>query len=130
MKNPLLTSLQHSIHRLDGLGRNGAPFYVEEYARCSDEVSRLTNELYLSSLQGDTPEEEAAICLALLEGYRASHACLGDTHRRADSLLARSYRILDMLPASSLKLRLLHACYAESGDESLCEEIDELRALV
>lgn len=129
MTHHLLTSLQRSIHRLDGLGRNGAPLYVEEYDRCSDEVARLTTELSLSALQGDTPEEEAAICLALLEGYQTSHACLGNT-QQLNSLLARCYRILDMLPASPLKLRLLHACYVESGDESLCEEIDELRALV
>lgn len=52
------------------LGLDGDPIYAEHFSRLNKEIQILSDALY--SVKGDTPEEEAGICLALLMGYNAT----------------------------------------------------------
>lgn len=121
-QNKQITLLQQSILHLNGLGIGDTSLYPEEFTRSIDEVSRLTNDLYHSVLQSDTPEREATICLALLQGYQASYVDYGDKQQHINNLLSRCWNILDRLPATPLKLHLLATCYIECADESLLDE--------
>ena len=67
-------------------------------------------------------EEEASLCIALLTGYNATIYNHGDKEDKIQSVLNRSWDLLDTLPASLLKCRLLVACYAEVFDEELAAE--------
>ena len=72
-------------------------------------------------------EEQANVCLALLKGYSASFIDHGEKLQHVQEVLKRCWDILDILPASLLKLRLLTACYGEVFDEAL---VDEARSII
>ena len=63
----------------------------------------------------------------LLMGYNASFIDHGEKREHIQEILDRCWDILDTLPASLLKLRLLTACYGEVFDEPLA---DEARAII
>lgn len=67
-------------------------------------------------------EEQAHVCLALLMGYNASFIDYGEKQQHIQEVLDRCWDLLDVLPASLLKLRLLTACYGEVFDEPLADE--------
>ena len=67
-------------------------------------------------------EEQANVCLALLMGYSASFVDHGEKQQHVQEVLNCCWDILDTLPASLLRLRLLTACYGEVFDEPLAEE--------
>ena len=69
-----------------------------------------------------TVEEQANVCLALLMGYNASFVDHGEKQIHVQEVLNRCWNILDSLPASLLKLRLLTACYGEVFDDPLADE--------
>ena len=114
--------LQRAAHELMYLGMDGSPVYSEDLSRRNGEVYRLTTTLYNSGVKGSTVEEQANICLALLMGYSASFIDYGERQEHVQEVLDRCWDILDALPASLLKLRLLTACYGEVFDEPLAEE--------
>ena len=58
------------------LGLDGDPIYTEHFSRLNKEIQILSDALY--SVKGDTPEEEAGICLALLMGYNATKMSVAD----------------------------------------------------
>ena len=87
----------------------------------------MTTTLYNSGIKGSTVEEQASVCLALLMGYNASFIDHGEKREHIQEILDRCWDILDTLPASLLKLRLLTACYGEVFDEPLA---DEARAII
>lgn len=91
-------------------------------SRRNGEVYHLTAALYNSGAKGSTVEEQADICLALLMGYSASFVDHGEKQQHVQEVLDRCWNILDTLPASLLKLRLLTACYGEVFDEPLADE--------
>ena len=115
-------ALQRAAHELMYLGVDGSPIYSDDLSRRNGEVYRLTTALYDSGVKGFTIEEQANICLALLMGYSASFIDHGEKQKRVQEVLDRCWDILDALPASLLKLRLLTACYGEVFDESLANE--------
>ena len=78
--------------------------------------------MYNSGAKGSTTEEQANVCLALLMGYSASFIDHGEKQKHVQEVLDRCWDILDVLPASLLKLRLLTACYGEVFDEPLANE--------
>lgn len=78
--------------------------------------------LYRSGVKGTTIDEQANVCLALLMGYSASFVDHGEKQRHVQKVLDCCWDVLDALPASLLKLRLLTACYGEVFDESLADE--------
>ena len=108
-------TLQRAAHELMYLGMDGSPVYSDDLSRRNGEVYRLTMALYRSGVKGTTIEEQANVCLALLMGYSASFVDHGEKQRHVQ-------KVLDALPASLLKLRLLTACYGEVFDESLADE--------
>ena len=115
-------SLQRAAHDLMYLGLDGSPVYSDDLSRRNGEVYRLTTALYNSGATGSTVEEQANVCLALLMGYNASFIDHGEKQLHIQEILNRCWDILDVLPASLLKLRLLTACYGEVFDEPLADE--------
>ena len=122
-----VASLQRAAHDLMYLGMDGSPIYSDDLSRRNNEVYRLTTTLYNSGVKGSTVEEQASVCLALLMGYNASFIDNGEKREHVQKILASCWDILDTLPASLLKLRLLTACYGEVFDEPLA---DEARAII
>ena len=114
--------LQRAAHDLMYLGMDGSPIYSDDLSRRNSEVYRLTTTLYNSGTWGATVEEQANVCLALLKGYSASCIDHGEKQQHVQEVLKRCWDILDALPASLLKLRLLTACYGEVFDEALADE--------
>ena len=115
-------NLQRAAHELMYLGMDGSPIYSDDLSRRNSEVYRLTTTLYNSSIWGTTVEEQANVCLALLMGYSASFVDHGEKQRHVQKVLDCCWDVLDALPTSLLKLRLLTACYGEVFDESLADE--------
>ena len=115
-------TLQRAAHDLMYLGMDGSPVYSDDLSRRNGEVYRLTTALYNSGVQGSTVEEQANVCLALLMGYNASFIDPGEKQKHVQEVLDRCWDILEVLPASLLKLRLLTACYGEVFDEPLADE--------
>lgn len=109
------------------LGMDDSPIYSDDLSRRNSEVYRLTTALYDSGAKGSTLEEQAHVCLALLMGYNASFIDYGEKQQHIQEVLDRCWDLLDALPASLLKLRLLTACYGEVFDEPLA---DEARAII
>lgn len=124
-----VASLQRAAHDLMYLGMDGSPIYSDDLSRRNNEVYRLTTTLYNSGVQGSTVEEQASVCLALLMGYNASFIDHGEKREHVQKILDRCWDILDTLPASLLKLRLLTACYGEVFDEPLADEAVQLSLL-
>ena len=114
--------LQRAAHDLMYLGMGGSPIYSDDLSRRNGEVYRLATTLYNSGTWGTTVEEQANVCLALLMGYSASFVDHGEKQQHVQEVLNRCWDVLDTLPASLLKLRLLTACYGEVFDEPLAEE--------
>lgn len=119
--------LQRAAHDLMHLGMDGSPIYSDDLSRRNGDVYRLTTVLYNSGAKGSTVEEQASVCLALLMGYNASFIDHGEKQEHIQEVLDRCWGILDALPTSLLKLRLLTACYGEVFDEPLA---DEARAII
>ena len=115
-------ALQRAAHELMYLGVDGNPIYSDDLSRRNGEVYRLTTALYDSSVKGSTIEEQANVCLALLMGYSASFIDHGEKQKHIQEVLDRCWDILDALPASLLKLRLLTVCYGEVFGEPLADE--------
>lgn len=115
-------TLQRAAHDLMYLGMDGSPIYSDDLSRRNGEVYRLTTALYKAGAKGSTVEEQANVCLALLMGYNASFIDHGEKQEHVQEVLDRCWDILDALPASLLKLRLLTACYGEVFDEPLADE--------
>ena len=115
-------ALQRAAHELMYLGVDGSPIYSDDLSRRNGEVYRLTTALYDSDTKGRTVEEQANVCLALLMGYSASFIDHGEKQKHVQEVLDRCWDILEVLPASLLKLRLLTACYGEVFDEPLADE--------
>ena len=115
-------ALQRAAHDLMYLGIDGSPIYSDDLSRRNGEVYRLTTTLYNSDTKDSTVEEQANVCLALLMGYTASFIDHGEKQEHVQEVLNRCWNILDALPASLLKLRLLTACYGEVYDEPLADE--------
>ena len=115
-------ALQRVAHDLMYLGTDGSPIYSDDLSRRNGEVYRLTTTLYNSGTWGTTVEEQANVCLALLMGYSASFVDHGEKQQHVQEVLNRCWDVLDTLPASLLKLRLLTACYGEVFDEPLADE--------
>ena len=117
-----IAALLGAAHELMYLGMDGSPVYSDDLSRRNGEVYRLTTALYNSIAKGSTIEEQASVCLALLMGYSASFIDHGEKQKHIQEILDRCWNILDVLPASLLKLRLLTACYGEVFDEPLADE--------
>lgn len=115
-------TLQRAAHELMYLGTDGSPVYSDDLSRRNGEVYRLTTALYDLGTKGSSADEQANVCLALLMGYSASFIDYGEKQKHVQEVLDCCWDILEALPASLLKLRLLTACYGEVFDEPLADE--------
>ena len=61
-------------------------------------------------------------------GYNASFIDHGEKQEHIQEILNRCWDILEVLPVSLLKLRLLTACYGEVYDESLADDARKIIA--
>lgn len=113
--------LQHAAHELMYLGMDGEPVYSDTFCRLNKEILVKCDSLFLT--QSSDVEEEANLCLALLMGYNATIYNDGDKEQKKQAVLDRIYPILEQLPASLLKARLLTYTYGEVYEESLLKEV-------
>lgn len=113
--------LQHVAHELMYLGIDGEPVYSDTFCRLNKEVLVKSDSLFTS--KSSDIEEEANICLALLMGYNATIYDNGDKEQKKQAVLDRIYNVLDKLPASLLKVRLLTYTYGEVYEEVMLEEV-------
>ena len=113
--------LQHVAHELMYLGMDGEPVYSDTFCRLNKEILVKCDSLFLT--QSSDVEEEANLCLALLMGYNATIYNDGDKEQKKQAVLDRIYPILEQLPASLLKARLLTYTYGEVYEESLLKEV-------
>lgn len=112
--------LQHAAHTLMYLGVDGEPLYSDDFCRQNKDVLIKCDSLFTA--KSTDLEEEANLCLALLMGYNATIYDYGDKTQKKQSVLDRTYDVLERLPASLLKVRLLTYCYGEIYEESLLKE--------
>lgn len=119
--NDHVSSLYTLAHELLDLGMDGSPIYSDHFARLNREVYEQALNLY-NSLEGSTPEEEAELCLSILVALNATFYDNGRKQQYIQRLLDRCWGILDKLPDSLLKVRLLTHCYGEVYEEELAKE--------
>ena len=112
--------LQHAAHELMYRGMDGEPVYSDTFCRLNKEVLVKSDSLF--SAQSSDVEEEANLCLALLMGYNATIYDDGDKEQKKQTILNRICHVLEHLPVSLLKVRLLTYCYGEIYEEVLLQE--------
>ena len=112
--------LQQTAHDLMYLDTNGESVYSDDFCRLNKEVLVKSDSLF--SEKGSGVEEEANLCLALLMGYNATIYDNGDKGQKKQAILDRISEILEQLPASLLKVRLLAYCYGEIYEENMLQE--------
>ena len=96
---------------------NSEYYYPDERQRAQLQLTAYFNELL--QVKGETSEEEAQICLALLVG---NSVMLYRKGKDVQMVLDRAGLVLPMLDASPLKHDLLMSCYYETEMEELAEE--------
>lgn len=99
---------------------DGEPVYSDAFCRLNKEVLVKSDSLF--SAQSSDVEEEANLCLALLMGYNATIYDDGDKEQKKQTILNRICHVLEHLPVSLLKVRLLTYCYGEIYEEVLLQE--------
>lgn len=112
--------LQQAAHELMYLGMDGEPIYSDTFCRLNKELLVKSDSLFSS--QSSNLEEEANLCLALLMGYNATIYDYGDKEQKKQSVLDRIFNVLEELPDSLLKVRLLTYTYGEVYEESTLQE--------
>ena len=100
-----------------------APFIPTVFA---NSISRCTVSPKIYTRRSSNIEEEVWLCYALLSGFHATIYDNGNKNKKIQTLLDRSWKVLDQLSASLLKCQLLVACYAETFDDELAKEAHEI----
>ena len=111
--------LQHAAHTLMYLGMDGEPLYSDDFCRQNKDVLLKSDSLFAA--KSSDIEEEANLCLALLMGYNATIYNYGDKEQKNQEILVRACDVLERLPDSLLKVRLLTYCYGETYEEALLQ---------
>ena len=114
-----IQELKHLAHELLYLGVDDSPIYADSLCQQNKEVLQKANVLFTA--QASTDEEEALLCLALLMGYNAL-IYTNDIETRKQTILERSWKVLEKLSPSLLKCQLLTYCYGEVFDDELAAE--------
>lgn len=115
-----ILELQRMAHDLMYFGTDDAPLYSDDFTRFNKSVLTLSDALF--SCKGSDAEEEANLCLALLMGYNATIYDAGNKEKCKQAVLDRAFIVLELIPASLLKVRLLTYCYGEVYDDDVLEE--------
>lgn len=119
-----LKKLQDTAYKLLYLGEDNKPVYADDFSHLNQKISEQINVLYRT--KGTNLQEEADICWTLLLGYSVSVYGGQSDEKKKQSILTRSWKVLDKLPSSLLKCRLLTFCYGEVYDEELLEEAHKI----
>lgn len=117
-----ILSLYSLAHELLYLGTDGSPIYSDHFTRLNREVYEQALKLYNTPDGGDTPEQEAELCLSLLVAFNATFCDNGSKQQYIQQVLNRCWEVLPALPASLLKVRLLVQCYGEAYEDKLADE--------
>ena len=80
---------------LPGGGSAGC-VYLDDLSALQRSIHKQINDLY--SQRGKTPEQDATLCLAILQGYNVSMYANPEDEDRKRSVLQRSLTLLDVLP--------------------------------
>lgn len=115
-----IIELQCMAHDLMYLGTDDTPLYVDDFTRANKSVLTLSEALF--TCKSLDAEKEANLCLALLMGYNATIYDTGNKEQKKQKVLDRAFIVLERIPASLLKVRLLTYCYGEVYEDSLLEE--------
>ena len=100
-----IDNLLNSVRKLLPGGGKLGDIYADDLSLLNKSIHDWINELY--SQHGRTPEQEAALCLALLMGYSVSQYANPEDESKKQTVLLRTRNILSLLPPSSLKEDLL-----------------------
>lgn len=119
LKNRIL-ELQHQAHELLYLGTDGVPVYSDRFSQLNKTVLNQSDALL--EAEGSDLEEEANLCLALLMGYSATVYDYGDKEQKKQTVLNRASGLLEQLPDSVLKVKLLTYCYGEVYEDVLLQQ--------
>ena len=118
-----IDELQHLADHLLHIGDKNAYgggsagcVYLDDLSALQRSIHEKINDLY--SQRGETPEQDATLCLAILQGYNVSMYANPEDEDRKRSVLQRSLTLLDVLPPSLLKQQLSAVCH---GMQELCE---------
>lgn len=96
------------VYKLLPVGRNMNYIYADDLSELNNVIHNQINELY--SQWGNTVEQDASLCFALLMGYSVSMYANPDDEIKKQHILIRSQQLLQILPPSSLKEQLLTIC--------------------
>lgn len=100
--------LHDLAHRLLHIECSGSYLYADDLSQLNKDIHDEMNELY--PLRGNTLEQDASLCLALLLGYSVSMYTDWEDDLKRETILSRSLELLENLPPSSLKEDLLTVC--------------------
>ena len=100
--------LLDSVRMLLPDGSNIGFVYSDDLANLNKSIHDQMDELYIR--RGETVEQEATLCLAVLMGYNVSMYANSDDEKKKQFMLERSKYILSQLPHSQLRTRLLYCC--------------------
>ena len=111
-----IDELQNLADHLLHIGDKNGYIYTDDLSALQQSIHEKINDLY--SQRGETPEQDATLCLAILQGYNVSMYANPEDEDRKQSVLQRSLTLLDVLPPSLLKQQLSAVCH---GMQELCE---------
>lgn len=111
-----IDDLQSLADNLLHVGNKGGYLYADDLSLLHREIHERINELY--SQKGKTPEQEAALCLALLTGFGVSIYANPEDEAKKQVILHRSQKLLTVILPSPLRQQLLAICNEMS---ELCE---------
>lgn len=101
--------LLSSVHKLLPIGGNNIGYiYADDLSALNYSIHTQINELY--SQRGNTVDQEATLCLAILTGYSVSMYSNAEDESKKYHTLVRSQELLQILSPSSLKEQLLAIC--------------------
>lgn len=100
--------LLSSVHRLLPLGSDMGVVYTDDFSELNHTICHQINELY--PLRGETMEQDASLCLALLLGYSVSMYANPADETKKHSVLLRSEKLLRNLSPCLLKEQLSGIC--------------------
>lgn len=112
--------LQDEAYKLFYPQDNDEYSYIDKYQEANSRIVRWRNKL--AHTQGDTAEEEAEICLALLMGCKAYVR----DDERMEKALERTQKVLPLLPDGLVKCSLLIFCYSEVYNEKILEQARQI----
>ena len=111
-----IDELQHLADHLLHIGDKNGYVYTDDLSALQQSIHEKINDLY--SQRGKTPEQDATLCLAILQGYNVSMYANPEDEERKQAVLTYSLSLLDVLPPSLLKQQLSAVCHEL---QELCE---------